>query len=69
MVIINENWCFQHDMAVDNESSNFMHSIENFVSCCACACQQSADLVSVACFVISPLDGQNTDREQFHFFF
>ena len=56
-------------MAVDNESSNFMHSIENFVSCCACACQQSADSVSVACFVISPLDGQNTDSEQFHLFF
>ena len=56
-------------MAVDNISSNFVHTIENFVSCCACACLQSAVPVSVVCFLISPVDGQTTDSEQFHIFF
>ena len=34
-----------------------------------CACLQSAVPVSVVCFLISPVDGQTTDSEQFHIFF
>ena len=55
-------------MAVDKENSNFVHTIENFLSCCACACLQSAVPASVL-FLISPVDGQTTDSDQFHICF
>ena len=56
-------------MAVDNISSNFVHTIQNFIRYCACACQPSAVSCVLSNCVIPPLDGQITDIELFHNFY